>query len=650
MNDQRGARSVGDNTLALTRDDSAAPVLDAGGVLASISDGIIAVDNDWRIVYLNPAAERLWGRAASTVIGKPIHDALDISADNPFRLVYTTSKVNDEPVSFSGYSEVLGGWAEVRGYPHPGGYTIMFRPGGDDRGRSGIIQESERERTAIRSINQRIFDTSLDLILVVSKRGDFVRVSPSSRTILGHAPEDMNGRSATNFVFPDDLERTRNEMRRARRGAASRTFECRYVHKDGRAVPIAWTGIWSEPDRQYFFIGRDMTDRLALESQLRQAQKMEAIGQMTGGVAHDFNNLLTVIIGMSELLSDSIGQDVELAPIVQAIDEAASRGAQLTQRMLAFARKQPLQARNVDLNEVVARTGAILQRALGEDISVKLALGEGVWPALVDPSQIEDVILNLAVNARDAMPNGGQLVIETANAQLDEQYAAQNVEVTAGDYVLVDVTDSGVGMPPDVVERVFEPFFTTKEVGRGTGLGLSMVYGFVKQSRGHVKIYSEVGHGTSIKLYLPRAGATAETMEADDRGSAAPGGSETILVVEDSATVRGVAVGLLRGLGYTVLEAEDGHAALAILRKPVAIDLLFTDLIMPNGINGQDLLRRARELRPGLRAMFTSGYSEQFLQDRNSADAGVPLLNKPYRRHALADAVRGVLDGAVPAD
>ena len=484
MNDQRSARSVGGNTLAQARDGFAASVPGADSVLAGISDGIIAVDNDWRIVYLNPAGERLWGRTARTIVGKTIHEALDISADNPFRLVYATSKSNNEPVSFSGYSEIFGAWVEVRGYPHPGGYTILFRSANEEPGRAGIIQESERERTTIRSINQRIFDTSLDLILVVSKRGDFVRVSPSSHAILGRAPDDMVGRSATDFVLPEDLENTRNEMRRARRGALSRTFECRYLHKDGHPVPIAWTGIWSEPDGQYFFIGRDVTDRIALENQLRQAQKMEAIGQLTGGVAHDFNNLLTVIIGMSELLSDSVGQDPELAPIVQAIDEAASRGAQLTQRMLAFARKQPLQARNVDLNEVVARTATILQRTLGEDVAVKLSPGEGLWPALVDPSQIEDVILNLAVNARDAMPNGGQLVIETANTHLDEQYAAQNVEVAAGDYVLVNVTDSGTGMPPDVVERVFEPFFTTKEVGRGTGLGLSMVYGFVKQSRG----------------------------------------------------------------------------------------------------------------------------------------------------------------------
>ena len=645
MNDQREARSVGDGTLAQTRDDRfTAPAPGPDAVLESISDGIIAVDNDWRIVYLNPAAERLWGREARAVIGKTIHETLDISADNPFRLVYTASKANNEGVAFSGYSELFAAWVDVRGYPHPGGYTILFRPTKADGGRAGAILESERERETTRSINQRIFDTSLDLILVVDRRGTFLRVSPSSQTILGYAPQELIGRSATEIILPADLDATRDQMRLARRGRIPRNFECRYVHKSGKTVPIAWTGIWSESDGQYFFIGRDMTDRIALEGQLRQAQKMEAIGQLTGGVAHDFNNLLTVIIGMSELLADSVGRDAELAPIVQAIDEAASRGAQLTQRMLAFARKQPLQARNVDLNDTVARAAGMLQRTIGEDITVKLSPGAGLWPALVDPSQIEDVILNLAVNARDAMPNGGQLVIETANTHLDEQYAAQNVEVTAGDYVLVNVTDSGTGMSPDVVERVFEPFFTTKEVGRGTGLGLSMVYGFVKQSRGHVKIYSELGHGTSIKLYLPRADAAVEAAEEAGGRAAAPGGSETILVVEDSATVRGVAVGMLRGLGYSVLEAEDGHAALAILKQPAAIDLLFTDLIMPNGINGQELLRRARALRPGLRAMFTSGYSEQFLKDRNSAEADVPLLNKPYRRHALADAVRGVLD------
>jgi PAS domain S-box-containing protein len=501
------------------------------------------------------------------------------------------------------------------------------------------------ETDADRSINQRIFDTSLDLILVVDRRGDFRRVSPSSLAILGYRPEEMIGRGAKAFVHPDDLEGTRENMRLARHGRLTRNFECRYCHRNGRLVPLAWKGIWSEGDEQYFFIGRDMTQRIALENQLRQAQKMEAVGQLTGGVAHDFNNILTVIIGMNEIMGDAVAGNPRLKEIVETIDEAATRGAQLTQRMLAFARKQPLNARNLDLNEIVERTAAILRRTLGEDIAVKTVLADALWPALADASQIEDAILNLAVNARDAMPKGGQLVIETANAHLDEHYAARNVEVAPGDYVTVIVTDSGTGMPPEVAERVFEPFFTTKEVGRGTGLGLSMVYGFIKQSRGHVKIYSEVGHGTSIKLYLPRAlGTEPSSPDSPAPAAAHAGGHETILVVEDSAAVRKVAMNMLRDLGYRVREAEDGKAALAILRQPGEIDLLFTDLIMPNGIHGQELLVMAREQRPGLRALFTSGYSEHFLKARGETDQSVPLLGKPYRAQKLAEAVRRVLD------
>jgi PAS domain S-box-containing protein len=656
MSDMRAQRSAAEDILARSRDErvtissaasqSAQMPPSADAILDGMSDGIIAVDNEWRLVYVNAAAERMWARDTRLLIGKEIHEALEISPDNPFRAVYAASKLNDEPVAFTGFSDVFAAWVDVRGYPHPGGYTILFRPLPDGQRGVGIVRESERERDTTRSINQRIFDTSIDLILVVDRRGNILRVSPSSLAILGYPHDEMNGRSAKDFVHPDDLESVRREMRLARGGRLTRNFDCAYVHKDGRTVPLAWTGIWSEPDRQYFFIGRDMSERIMLESQLRQSQKMEAVGQLTGGVAHDFNNILTVIIGMAELLSDSVGGDPKLAPIVQAIDEAASRGAQLTQRMLAFARKQPLQARNIDLNEIMMRAAAMLGRTLGEDIAVRLSLADGLWPALADPSQIEDVILNLAVNARDAMPNGGQLVIETANLQIDEQYAAQNVEVAPGDYVVMTVADSGTGMPPEVVERVFEPFFTTKEIGRGTGLGLSMVYGFVKQSRGHVKIYSEVGHGTSIKLYLPRAGrAAAETVEnVVARPGAHPAGHESILVVEDSTPVRNVTVGILRGLGYRVQEAEDGHAALAILNQPGKVDLLFTDLIMPNGIDGQELLRRARALRPDLKALFASGYSELFLKGRGPTEAGVPLLNKPYRTGTLAETVRRVLD------
>ena len=366
MNDHAAGRSANADSAAPRDDGSSvvsrsekrvtAPVNSkADAILASISDAIIVLDNDWRLVYSNPAAERVWGRDFTKLIGKTLHESLQLAPDNPFMTAYQKSKQSGESVAYVGYSEVFGAWVDARGYPHPDGYTILFSAGSKERP-TVQMAESKREREAIRSINQRIFDTSLDLILVVDKRGFFQRVSPSSFTVLGYPPDEMTGRSATEFVHAADLDTTRSNMRLARRGRLPRTFECRYIHKSGRPVPIAWTGIWSEPDERYFFIGRDVTERVALESQLRHAQKMEAVGQLTGGVAHDFNNILTVIIGMTELLSDELAQNSELSPIVAAIDEAATRGAQLTQRMLAFARKQPLQASDLDLNALAALT------------------------------------------------------------------------------------------------------------------------------------------------------------------------------------------------------------------------------------------------------------------------------------------------------
>jgi PAS domain S-box-containing protein len=519
----------------------------------------------------------------------------------------------------------------------------------DMRDQQAIRTEGRKaaEREASHAINQRIFETSLDLILVVDRRGIFTRVSPSSVAILGYQPQEMIGRSAIEFLRPEDLESTRNDMRLTRSGQVARNFQSRYVHKDGRTVTLAWMGVWSQPEQRYFFIGRDMTERIALEQQLRQAQKMESIGQLTGGIAHDFNNILAVIIGMTELLADAAADDPQLAIIAETIDEAAERGAQLTQRMLAFARKQPLQPCALDLNEVVARTATLLKRTLGEDIAVTTALGDGLRQALADPSQVEDAILNLAVNARDAMPKGGRLALETANVHLDEQYAAQNSEVSPGDYVAVIVTDSGTGMPPEVIERAFEPFFTTKDVGRGTGLGLSMVYGFIKQSRGHVKIHSQVGHGTSIELYLPAVvGAEAAATNAAPGLQSDLGGRETILVVEDAAPVRRMAVNMLESLGYQVRQAEDGPWALEILKMPGTIDLLFTDMIMPHGMTGRDLFHLARELRPDLKVLFTSGYSQPAIDAQADPHREGPLLNKPYRKEKLARAVRGVLDGS----
>jgi PAS domain S-box-containing protein len=506
----------------------------------------------------------------------------------------------------------------------------------------------EREEAAARVINQRLFETSLDLIVIVDRQGNIIRMSPSAETILGYRPEELCGQSAAGLLYPDDLENTRNEMRLARRGRTMRTFDCRYVRKDGDTVTLAWKGVWSEPEQQHFFIGRDMTERIRLEQQLMQSQKLEAIGQLTGGVAHDFNNILTIIIGMNEVLAGALAKEPGLAEMCKAIDEAAERGVRLAQRMLAFARKQPLETRALDVNQIVTGLVAMLRQTLGEDIGIETALAPDLWCASADPSRLEDAILNLAVNARDAMPKGGRLLLETANVQLDEHYAQDNTEVAPGDYVAVIVTDSGTGMTPEVAQRAFEPFFTTKGVGQGTGLGLSMVYGFAKQSRGHAKIYSEPGHGTSVRIYLPRVVGDAKPWApaALEAAEAHPRGRETILVVEDDPAVRAVAVKTLESAGYDVREAADGPSGLKVLERPGKIDLLFTDLIMPNGMSGQDLLRHARQLRPELNAIFTSGYSEQFLKGRDETDRSVPLLPKPYRRQKLLEIVRKVLEGA----
>jgi CheY-like chemotaxis protein len=294
---------------------------------------------------------------------------------------------------------------------------------------------------------------------------------------------------------------------------------------------------------------------------------------------------------------------------------------------------------------LIVETAQLLRPTLGEQVEMESMLESDAWRAMVDPNQLATALLNLSLNARDAMPNGGKLTLETGNVQLDESYATANSDVVPGPYVMIAVSDTGAGIPAAIRDKVFEPFFTTKATGKGTGLGLSMVYGFVKQSRGHVKIYSEVGHGTRISVYLPRAAvAEREALASDASAKADVRGHETILVVEDSHAVRRVAVNILKQLGYRVREAEDGPRALAILEAPGEIDLLFTDLIMPNGIDGQELLRRARALRPGLKALFTSGYSEQFIKGRGPTEAGVPLLSKPYRTQKLAEAVRGVLD------
>jgi len=386
----------------------------------------------------------------------------------------------------------------------------------------------------------------------------------------------------------------------------------------------------------------------ATEAQIRQAQKMEAVGQLTGGIAHDFNNILTVIVGTIEILSEALTDRPHLAAIAKLIDEAAARGADLTQGLLAFARRQPLQPREVDVNALIIDSARLLRPTLGEQIEIDSMLADDVTHALVDPSQLATAILNLALNARDAMPNGGKLTFETRNVHLDESYASMNSEVTPGNYVMVAVNDSGQGIPADLMDKVFEPFFTTKGLGKGSGLGLSMVYGFVKQSNGHIKIYSELGHGTTVKLYLPQATCSAEPGPAN----VAPieGGHETILIVEDDALVRTYVITQVQSLGYITLAACNATEALAILETAENIALLFTDVIMPGPMNGPQLAIEAQKRRPLLKILYTSGYTENAIVHHGRLDAGVRLLAKPYRKSDLARMIRIALDATtVPA-
>ncbi len=442
-------------------------------------------------------------------------------------------------------------------------------------------------------------------------------------------------------VEQDDRERVSADLRRALRGSDTQwlnAFALRRVDGTTINVEVRARIVRDERGRARRMVGgvSNVTERLRLEAELRQVGRLESLGQLTGGVAHDFNNLLTVILGNAELLSEVLPEGGEPQRLARMVGAAAQRGAELTQRLLAFARKQALAPKVVDVNQLVAGMDALLRRSLGEHIAIEWVRGAGLWPALVDPGQLENALLNLALNARDAMPQGGKLTIETANAHLDEDYAARHAELQPGQYAMVAVSDTGVGIEPAHLAQVFEPFFTTKGKGKGTGLGLAMVYGFVKQSQGHVAIYSEPGRGTTVKLYLPRPGAGEAAAEAEPAGAMLAGQGELVLLVEDDALVRQYAGEQLRALGYRVLEAADGPQALEQLRRHAQVALLFTDVVMPGGMSGRELAQAARALRPGLPVLYTSGYTENAIVHHGRLDPGVLLLGKPYRRHELA--------------
>ena len=502
------------------------------------------------------------------------------------------------------------------------------------------LQDSER-------MARGIIDTALDAFVQMDDMGVVVEWNPQAEAIFGWTRADAIGKRLADLIVPDRYRTRHSEgltrfLHTGEGAVLGRRFEIEALRRDGKEIKIELSVTALRRRGGYMFNAfvRDLTDKLAADEHLRQAQKMETIGQLTGGIAHDFNNILTVITGTIEILEDGVAGDPDLVAIARMIDEAALRGAELTQRLLAFARRQPLQPRTTDVNTLIVDAAKLLRPTLGEHVEIESAFENDSWPALVDPSQLTTALLNLALNARDAMPDGGKLVLETGNVHLDDSYARVHDEVAPGPYVMIAVSDTGHGIPAAILDKVFDPFFTTKGTGKGTGLGLSMVYGFVKQSNGHIKIYSEEGHGTTIKIYLPRADARADEASVALGAIAIEGGSETILVVEDDPLVRNYVATQLNSLGYTTLTAANATEALEFIDGVKNFDLLFTDVIMPGSINGRQLADEAKRRRPSLRVLFTSGYTENAIVHHGRLDPGVLLLAKPYRKSDLARMVR----------
>ena len=515
------------------------------------------------------------------------------------------------------------------------------------------LEDRVQQRTAEVSRASKLLDAVVenipDMVLLKEPSGEgfrYLLINAAGEKLLGRSRDRIVGRTETD-LFP--AEESAQIVEANRRVAASgepqvltdRTLTTASGTRtvETRMVPIA-NG--SGETALILAIVRDVSEAKRREEQVRQLQRMDAIGRLTGGVAHDFNNLLAIIHGNSELVRDRLEAGTDLAEMTDDVIGAAARGAELVKRLLAFARMQHLEPASVDLGERIPNVIGLLQRALGENVQLQVRMAEELWPAIIDPTQVDDALLNLAINSRDAMPDGGTLTIETQNVHLDEDYAAHHVEVAPGDYVMLAVSDTGTGMEPEVLARAFDPFFTTKEEGQGTGLGLSQVFGWVKQSGGHIKIYSEVGHGTTIKLYLPRAVAEGAVAPAPAE-PVPPGGNETILVVEDNANVRKTVVRQLHDLGYRSVEAESGASALKLVGEGLSFDLLLTDVVMPGGMTGYQLADQLRRTRPDTRVLFTSGYTE-LARSADQLSRRDSLLSKPYRKQDLGRAVRRALD------
>ena len=614
------------------------------------ADAVALVASDGTLLFASSPIARLLGVAPADLVG---HHAFDrVHSDDLPRVAAVLDAITRSPGTPAAlelrWHHADGSWRYIEAVavnrltePAVGAIVVNFRDVSERRTAEAALRESEeRFRTLVEGVR--------DIIFALSPEGTITSLNPAFETITGWRRDEWVGRPFERLVHAEDLPLALELLGRVVRGELrpASQFRVGTARADYRIGEFAATPLLHEGRLVSILgIGRDVTERVQLEQQLRQAQKMEAIGRLAGGIAHDFNNILTAITGYADLLLEDLGSTDPRRQDADEIHKAADRAAGLTRQLLAFSRQQVLQPTVIEVNALVSDLEKMLRRLLGEDVDFNTRLSPTTGRVKVDPGQLEQVIMNLAVNARDAMPNGGKLTLESANVDLDERYAGDHYPAKAGPFVLIAVSDTGIGMTEETQVHMFEPFFTTKEKGKGTGLGLATVYGIVKQSGGFIWVYSEVGHGTTFKLYLPRVEEPAERGAGPATPPARPSrGSETVLVVEDEAPVRSVARQVLERHGYTVLEAPTAETALDLAtRYSGIIHLLLTDVIMP-GLNGRELAVRLTSMRPDARVIFMSGYTDEAVKRHGVLEPGSTYLQKPFTPDAVARTVREVLD------
>ena len=619
--------------------------------LQSAEDAIVTLSLDGMITTWNPGAEQLFGYSAEEAIGTNI--GIIVPDDCKAQMSAELARIarGERVRHYETIRVARGGRLMIVSLS----VSPLLSPSGAIVGASKIARDITERKNAEDALLESeemargIIETALDAFIQMDEDGRMIGWNPQAEALFGWSRDEVIGKALGDLIVPERL-RARHTAGVARflQGGGStilgKRIEMDALRRDGTEIKVGLKVTALRRRSGYVFNAfvQDFPEKRALDEQLRMSQKMESIGQLTGGVAHDFNNMLTVITGTIEILAEGVANDPKLAATVKLIDEAATRGVEMTQRLLAFARKQPLQPYSTDVNTLLVDAAKLLRQTLGEQIEIESILQDELPPVLVDASQLTTALLNLALNARDAMPYGGKLMLETCDVHLDEAYARANGEVRPGQYVMMAVSDTGRGIPAAIRDKVFDPFFTTKAPGKGTGLGLSMVYGFVKQSGGHIKIYSEEGQGTSIKIYLPQARETDKVLEL---ALAAPieGGQETVLVVEDDALVRNFVMGQLKSLGYTTLVAANAAEALSLIDRGATLDLLFTDVVMPGTMNGRQLAEEVIKRLPSVKVLFTSGYTQNAIVHHGRLDPDIILLPKPYRKSDLARLVRVAL-------